>query len=73
VAGDGKGDRVSKKNAVSNRDEAPAQCVRISVRDTGCGMDAATLARVFEPFFDKGTCFTVYLSVIADDDAETAE
>jgi PAS domain S-box-containing protein len=25
--------------------------VRLTVRDTGCGMDAATLARVFEPFF----------------------
>lgn len=25
--------------------------VRLSVRDTGCGMDAATIARIFEPFF----------------------
>jgi signal transduction histidine kinase len=30
--------------------------VRITVRDTGCGMDAATQARVFEPFFStKGS------------------
>ncbi len=26
-------------------------CVLLSFRDTGCGMDAATLARMFEPFF----------------------
>lgn len=34
--------------------------VRLSVSDTGCGMDEGTLARIFEPFFstkqpDKGT------------------
>lgn len=30
--------------------------VRLSVEDTGCGMDAATIARIFEPFFStKGT------------------
>ncbi len=26
-------------------------CIRLTVRDTGCGMDAATGERVFEPFF----------------------
>jgi|GEM_PF-4234424 len=25
--------------------------VRLTVRDTGCGMDAATISRIFEPFF----------------------
>jgi PAS domain S-box-containing protein len=29
----------------------PGTCVRLTVADTGCGMDAATQRRVFEPFF----------------------
>ena len=27
------------------------EVIRLSVRDTGCGMDQATVARIFEPFF----------------------
>jgi CheY-like chemotaxis protein len=30
---------------------APGGFVRVAVRDTGCGMDEATMRRVFEPFF----------------------
>ena len=45
----------AKKNQVS-----PGGYVRLSMRDTGTGMDEATKARLFEPFFstkehDKGT------------------
>ncbi|NCA83365.1 MAG: transporter substrate-binding domain-containing protein [Opitutae bacterium] len=29
----------------------PGEYVRLAVRDTGCGMDPATLANIFEPFY----------------------
>ncbi len=31
----------------------PGEFVRLEVRDDGCGMDSATLARVFDPFFSS--------------------
>ncbi|UQA62258.1 hybrid sensor histidine kinase/response regulator [Polyangium aurulentum] len=34
-----------------NGERAPGRYVRLSVKDTGCGMDAETLARIFDPFF----------------------
>jgi len=33
------------------RDAMPGRYVRISISDIGRGMDAATVARAFEPFF----------------------
>jgi CheY-like chemotaxis protein len=39
------------ERSASEDDIAPGEYVRISVQDTGGGMDAATRARVFEPFF----------------------
>ncbi|HEU4697890.1 MAG TPA: PAS domain-containing protein [Gemmatimonadales bacterium] len=32
-------------------DLAPGDYAQLEVRDTGCGMDAETLARIFDPFF----------------------
>jgi signal transduction histidine kinase len=37
--------------AASRRSSHSVPGVRISVRDTGCGMDAVTKRRIFEPFF----------------------
>jgi signal transduction histidine kinase len=38
-------------HALSQRMPASGRCVRLTVEDTGSGMDEATLAHIFEPFF----------------------
>lgn len=41
--------RLSQRSPAT--DLPDGDCARLTVRDNGCGMDAATQARVFEPFF----------------------
>lgn len=40
-----------ENGAALDKADAETQWVELRVRDTGCGMDAATQARIFEPFF----------------------
>jgi CheY-like chemotaxis protein len=32
-------------------DATPGECIRLTISDTGCGMDAQVVANLFEPFF----------------------
>jgi nitrogen-specific signal transduction histidine kinase/CheY-like chemotaxis protein len=42
---------IDENYAAARSDATPGQFVRLTVQDTGVGMDADTLSRVFEPFF----------------------
>ncbi|MDQ8154830.1 MAG: PAS domain S-box protein [Gemmatimonadota bacterium] len=42
---------VDDRMTMAHADALPGDYVRLSVRDSGSGMDAATLAHIFEPFF----------------------
>jgi PAS domain S-box-containing protein len=44
-------DEAFIRNRVEAADLRPGQFVFLEVRDTGCGMDSATRARIFDPFF----------------------
>jgi len=44
-------DTLIPSSEVSHPDLQPGTYVRVSVHDTGCGMDKPTLARIFDPFF----------------------
>ena len=42
---------LDESGGMEEYDCAPGEYIELSVCDTGCGMDEATLARVFEPFY----------------------
>src|SRR5712671_5765601 len=42
---------VSAERVLSHGTLAPGRYVRLTVEDSGFGMDEATLSRIFEPFF----------------------
>jgi signal transduction histidine kinase/CheY-like chemotaxis protein len=44
-------DTLIPSSEVSDPDLQPGTYLRVSVHDTGCGMDKPTLARIFDPFF----------------------
>ncbi len=44
-------DAARLRTALIGRDQPPGEYAGFEVGDTGCGMDAGTLARIFEPFF----------------------
>jgi signal transduction histidine kinase/ligand-binding sensor domain-containing protein/ActR/RegA family two-component response regulator len=42
---------VRAEDIPAHSERSPGSCVRLTVADTGCGMDDQTMKRVFEPFF----------------------
>jgi signal transduction histidine kinase len=53
------GGRLMLRSAAGRDPRTGVEGVYVTVADTGCGMDAATRSRIFEPFFStKGTTGT---------------
>ena len=53
------GGRLMLRSAAGHDPRTGTEGVYVTVADTGCGMDAATRSRIFEPFFStKGTTGT---------------
>ena len=66
-------DRVELADAAASLGIAAGPAFRISVADTGCGIDASTMTQIFEPFFTTkpvgqatGLGLSVAYSVIHD-------
>jgi len=42
---------ITPEQAMLTNEARPGDFIRLSVKDTGCGMDSTTMSRLFEPFF----------------------